>query len=289
MSKVLMPSARPVLTAVLRSCFLFALSLASIMGMGMLFDYSVSLAFPVVSDLPLEHGLWKNAVVIIVAVSLTYMGLRYARIRLQLVDGASMSPLGTGDFVVLCLCFIAAPAAIWISMQGASEVHDGAGLRWRLVPVSLAIVLGAAYAEELTGRYAFLAFWGRSRAVASICLFVQSVIFALGHGRAARLTVETFVWYGLAGLLLGFVFLRFRSLLLNVALHCTFNVSIALTDYFKAWIAGRPIMFVPETWKRWFMMFELVLVALLAWRVFFGGGGSCSARGLARNVSAGSC
>ena len=163
-----------------------------------------------------------------------------------------------GDKYCAVLVISIVPAAITASAMLSPYTEASAELRWQLVPVSLWCIASFALVEELLYRRILL---GRLLAIANrntywcvAALAFQGAIFSLMHGGIALVSKNHFLFYALAGCLLGWLYWTYQNIWLNTLTHLIMNVSAAQSGPIRHWFAGRLAQFAGDAWHDWFVI-----------------------------------
>ena len=134
---------------------------------------------------------------------------------------------------------VAIPALAAVCAVAFEPSIVSSSFRAERVPASIFLLLSYAAIEELICRRTLLELldtgaWG-SRLAA---LIIQAIVFALLHGKSARIDAGAFGELFLAGLLLGALYVLTGGIALSVMAHAWMNLYLCLFDRTKLWFAG---------------------------------------------------
>jgi membrane protease YdiL (CAAX protease family) len=148
---------------------------------------------------------------------------------------------GTSGVMLAIVPVMVFPAAtIALAWFSRNDIEINSIMRWGLLPISLAIVIARAAIEEFLFRGVLLRMLlQHSNSSALACLLLQSFIFTLFHGEAARASWLSFLGFFSVGLFLGLTYLASKRLWVSVLLHSWSNIwSGLLVGGNDTWFAG---------------------------------------------------
>lgn len=170
------------------------------------------------------------------------------------------------DRILLVGAMSLVPVAVGVAALNSSFSEPSADLRWAYLPASIWCLAWPAFAEEFFYRRILL---GEFLRVADhriswcvVAIVAQAVIFALLHGKAARISIDHFLHYLLGGAILGWTYWIYQSVWLNAFVHLLMNISVAQVGPTSQWFAGRIAQFAGDQWHGWFAAGAAVLLAV---------------------------
>ena len=130
--------------------------------------------------------------------------------------------------------------SVALTWASRNDVAISGVMRWKLLPISVVIVIAAAAIEEFLFRGVLLRILLRySRSPVFVCVALQSIVFALFHGEAARASLVNFFGFFSVGLLLGLAYQGSKVLWVPILLHSWSNIwSGLLVGGSASWFAG---------------------------------------------------
>ena len=151
-----------------------------------------------------------------------YRLIRNWKIKLSKKAPGWASPfrLLCGYFLLWCISIAAEPIT---SLLPTDQSHMGSG-GWLLIS---AVLIAPIFEETLFRGYIA---GGLQYAYGSVVAWIlSSIIFGVAHGQAAVMVSAT-----MSGLVLGFYFLRYRSVVLSMILHAMNNITVCFLHTFDA-------------------------------------------------------
>lgn len=152
------------------------------------------------------------------------------------------------DIALMAICAAVTPLVFAYGAFATSAPID-TDLRWSLAIPSILVVGTLAFAEEVGYRKLLLEKWIDAPLNVYCGVALQALLFALAHGKFARISAHYFIWYLATGLLLGAVYARWRSLVFNTSLHAAINICIAQSEPLRDWYVGQLIPHMAFDWR----------------------------------------
>lgn len=192
-----------------------------------------------IDNAPLAQALPSLGCILL---SLVACGL--LRRRYQLPEGPA--PAGGRSYAIVAL--LIGPLTLLLSVDRFADPGVFDTFTPSAVLGSFVTVLGISVMEEFLYRFVLLGRLLRAGVPVALAVALQSLLFLLAHGPAARTSPHTMLWYRQAGLTLATLYWATRSLLPAILLHTVLNIGVAQTSPSAYWMLPRLIDTLNHDW-----------------------------------------